>query len=171
MLAFAPLASFAQIAPGTQLTGTIDQELSSASAQVGDVFTVSGVHSQNNDIEDARIYGHVVQVVRAGQGRAGAIELAYDKVYLASGSVYSLAGSGTISSQISAKSNTAKEVGGTVAGVIVGNILGKMVGTNLGGLLGGGAGYALAKNNRASAVIPKESKVVVEVNRPLRQTR
>lgn len=171
MLTSAPLTALAQIPPGTQLTGTIDQDLSSASVQPGDVFTVSGVHSQSNDVADAKIYGHVVQVVRAGQGRAGNIWLAFDRVILPSGDVYSLEGSGTVSAQIKTKSNALKEAGGTVAGAIVGSILGRMVGTNLGGLVGGGAGDALARNSRADVVIPKDSSVVVEVNRPLRQAR
>jgi hypothetical protein len=171
MLAVAPLAASAQIAAGTQLTGTIDRELSSASAQVGDYFTISGVHSENHDVDEATIYGHVAEVVRAGQGRTGKISLAYDKVRLASGEVYSLAGTGTVSAQFDTKNNTVKEAGGAVAGMVVGNILGKAIGTNLGGLLGGGAGYELAKNNRENVSIAKDSAVVVEINRPLRQTR
>jgi hypothetical protein len=171
MLALAPVTVSAQIPAGTQLTGTIDQDLSSASANVGDGFTVSGVHSQNNEVADAKIYGHVAQIERAGQGRPGKIGLAFDRVLLPSGNVYSLEGSDTISAQVNTKSNALKEVGGAVAGAIVGNILGKMVGTNLGGLVGAGAGYTVAKNNRAAVTIPKDSTVVVEVNRPLRQTR
>ncbi len=171
MLAFAPLAVSAQIIPGTQLSGTIDQDINSSSAQVGDGFTISNVHSQNNHIVGAKIYGHVANVVRAGQGRSAQIQLAYDKVYLQSGNVYRLSGANTVSVQANTKNNTLKEVGGAVGGMIVGNILGKMVGTNLGGLAGAGGGYMLAKNNRANVTVPKNSVVVVEVNRSLRQSR
>ena len=38
------------------------QSLSSNSAQVGQRFTMHNVHSQDNDIHDAVIYGHVAAV-------------------------------------------------------------------------------------------------------------
>jgi hypothetical protein len=171
MLAFAPLAASAQIVPGTQLSGTITQEINSKSANVGDGFTLTDVHSENRHIDGAKIYGHVAEVERAGQGRTGKIRLAYDKVYLSSGNVYTLSGTSTVSVQSDTKNNTLKEAGGAVGGMIVGNILGKAIGTNLGGLLGAGGGYMLAKNNRENVTIPKDSTVVVEINRSLRQRR
>jgi hypothetical protein len=171
MLAFAPLVVSAQIIPGTHLTGVINQEINSKSANVGDGFTITDVHSENRHIDGAKIYGHVADVQRAGQGRPGKISLAYDKLYAASGNVYSLSGTSTVSVQADTKNNTLKEVGGAVGGMIVGNILGKMVGTNLGGLAGAGGGYMLAKNNKENVTIPKNSTVVVEINRSLRQSR
>ncbi len=170
MLAFSPLAASAQIIPGTELVGTLDQDISSASAQVGTGFTLSNVHSQNRNINGAKVYGHVASVERAGQGRPGKIQLAYDKINTAAGNVYTLNGT-TVSAQTNTKNNTLKEVGGAVGGMIVGNIIGKAVGVGVGGLLGAGGGYMLAKNSRENVTIPKNSTVVLQVTRSLRQTR
>ena len=58
-LAVVPLSAAAQISPGIQLSGTIDQNISSGNAQIGGRVTVSNVHSQDNDINGAVLYGHV----------------------------------------------------------------------------------------------------------------
>jgi hypothetical protein len=168
MLIFAPFASLAQIAPGMQLTGGMDEVLDSGSAQVGDLFTVSKVHSESNEVDDATIYGHVVAVTRAGQGRPGSIQLAWDKLRLASGDVYSMAGADTVSAQITTKSNALKEAGGAIIGGVVGRIAGHAVGQTLAGtVVGTAAGYTIAKNNRTNVSIPKDATVTVQVNRSL----
>jgi hypothetical protein len=165
---FLPVALMAQIAPGTQLSGMIDQDLSSRSAQVGDRFTVSGVHSQNNDVIDAKIYGHVAQVSRAGQGSSGIIALSFENVRLPSGYVYSLEGSDTISAQIKTKSNAWKELAGVAVGALAGKMLGHAIGSAVAGtVIGAGAGYAITRNNRENVTIPQNSEIVIEVRRTL----
>ena len=131
----------------------MDQSLDSKSVQVGQRFTMSDVHTQDNDINGATIYGHVSDVQRAGQGRTAKIELAFDKLHTRSGNSYALSGRAQ-NVQANTKNNTLKEVGGAVAGMIVGNVLGKMVHTNVGGLLGAGGGYILAKNSKENITIP-----------------
>ncbi|HYZ15819.1 MAG TPA: hypothetical protein VE591_05435 [Candidatus Acidoferrum sp.] len=163
-----PLVASAQISPGTTLVGTMDQSLDSGSVQVGQRFTMHNVHTQDNNINNAVIYGHVADVQRAGQGRPGKIQLAYDKLRTASGNSYSLQGR-TENVQVNTKNNTLKEVGGALAGMIVGNILGKWVGTNIGGIVGAGGGYLYAKNSRQNVTIPQNSTVSVQVLRAYRQ--
>jgi hypothetical protein len=162
-----PSADSSPIAPGTQLTGTIDQELGSAAANTGDAFTLSGVHSQDLTLADATIFGHVSQVERAGQGRPGKIALAFDKVRLKSGDVYSLEGANAVKIEVDTKSNALKEAGGVVGGGIVGRVL---LGRRA-ALAAATIGYFVAKNNRANVTIPKSSAVVVEVSRALRQAQ
>ncbi len=169
LIGIAPLAAFAQVGPGTVLVGNMDQSLDSKSVQVGQRFTMSGVHSQDNNINGAVIYGHVTDVQRASQGRPGKIELAFDKLHTRGGSSYALSGRAT-NVQTNTKNNTIKEVGGAVAGMIVGNILGKAVGTNLGGALGAGGGYLYAKNNRENVSIPQNASVSVQVTAARRQS-
>jgi hypothetical protein len=161
-IAFVPLAASAAITPGTELTGTIDQGISSSNATVGQQFTVSNVHSADNNITGATIYGHVADVIKAGQGRPGQIGLAYDRLVTRSGNTYALNGR-TTQVQVDTKNNALKEAGGALAGMIVGNIVGKAVGTNVGGLLGAAGGYVVAKNNRAQVSIPQGSTVTVQV--------
>jgi hypothetical protein len=167
-LILAPLVASAQISPGTTLVGNMDQSLDSGNVQVGQRFTMRNVHSQDNNINNAVIYGHVADVQRASQGRTAKIQLAYDKLRTASGASYTLQGR-TENVQVNTKNNTLKEVGGALAGMIVGNVLGKWVGTNIGGVLGAGGGYLYAKNSRQNVTIPQNAVVSVQVLRAYRQ--
>ena len=166
----APQVASAAISPGTQLVGTLDSSLSSKDAQVGQSFTMSNVHSADNNITGAVIYGHVASVQRAGQGTPGKIELAVDKMRTRSGSMYQLSGS-AVGAQVDTKNNTLKEAGGAVAGMIVGNIVGKAVGTNLGGLVGAAGGYLYAKNSKENVTVPQNSAVTIEVRNARPQAR
>ncbi len=163
------LAAVTQIGSGTILVGNLDQSLDSKSVQVGQRFTMSNVHTQDNNINGATMYGHVSDVQRAGQGRTAKIELAFDKLHTRSGNSYALSGRAQ-NVQANTKNNTLKEVGGAVAGMIVGNVLGKMVHTNVGGLLGAGGGYILAKNSKENITIPQSSTVTVQVTSARRQS-
>lgn len=167
-VALVPLAASAQISAGTELSGTIDQNLDSKSAVVGQRFTMSNVHSQDNNINGATIYGHVDEVQAASQGRAAKISIAFDKLHTRSGGSYALDGRATAVQQ-NTKNNTLNEAGGAVAGMIVGNILGKKLGTNAGGLLGAAGGYVYAKNAKQNVTIPQNSTVTVQVIRARRQ--
>ncbi len=171
IIGLVPLSALATttISAGTILVGNIDQSLDSKSVQVGQRFTISDVHTQDNDINGATIYGHVSDVQRASQGRTAKIELAFDKLHTRSGNSYALSGRAQ-NVQANTKNNTLKEVGGAVGGMIVGNILGKMVHTNVGGLLGAGGGYILAKNSKENLTIPQSSTVTVEVTSAHRQS-
>ncbi len=167
-LAAVPLAASAQISSGTELSGTIDQSIDSKNAVVGQRFTMSNVHSQDNNINGAVMYGHVCDVQSASQGRAGKISLCLDKLHTRSGGSYALDGRVT-NAQVKTKNNTLNEAGGAVAGMIVGNILGKNIGTNMGGLLGAAGGYLYAKNARQNVTIPQNTPVTVQVLRARRQ--
>ncbi|MDB5093304.1 MAG: hypothetical protein JWO85_1405 [Candidatus Eremiobacteraeota bacterium] len=167
-LAFIPLAASAAITAGTMLTGTMDQSLDSKGAQVGQRFTMSNVHSQDNNINGAKIYGHVCDVQTAGQGRPGKIQLCFDKLRTASGTSYTLDGRAT-NVQENTKSNVVNEAGGAVAGMILGNIVGKKLGTNVGGLVGAAGGYIYGKNARQQVTIPQNAVVTVQVLRAYRQ--
>jgi hypothetical protein len=167
-LALVPLVASAQVTAGTELSGTIDQQLDSKSAVVGQRFTMSNVHSQDNNINGATIYGHVDSVQSAGQGRPGKISIALDKLHTRSGGSYALDGRVT-AVQENTKSNVVNEAGGAVAGMIIGNIVGKKLGTNAGGLLGAAGGYIYAKNAKQNVTIPTNSVVTVQVIRARRQ--
>jgi hypothetical protein len=168
-LAVVPLSAAAQISPGIQLSGTIDQNISSGNAQIGGRVTVSNVHSQDNDINGAVLYGHVDDVQAASQGRAGKIEITWDKLRTRSGNSYAI-NARTVSMQVNTKNNTLNEAGGAVAGMIIGNILGKKLGTNGGGLVGAAGGYMYGHNAKQNVTIPANSVVTVQVLRAYRQS-
>ncbi len=161
-VAFIPLAASAAVTAGTELIGTIDQNVSSKDAVAGQRITISNVHSQDNNITGAIIYGHVDDVQSAGQGRPGKVSIAFDTLKTRSGNTYALTGRTTGITE-NTKSNAVNEAGGAVAGMIVGNILGKKLGTNMGGLLGAAGGYVYAKNAKQNVTIPQNSVVTVQV--------
>ncbi len=171
LIGLAPLAASAQVSVGTQLTGSIDQSLSSNHATIGEGFTMSNVHSSNNNITGARVYGHVADVQKAGQGRPGKISLAYDRLVTRSGYSYAISGS-TVSAAVQTKSNAIKEIGGAVVGDIVGNYLGKHIGgfgSSIGGIAGAAGGYLAAKNNRQNVEITPHTAVTLQISQARRQ--
>jgi hypothetical protein len=163
LFAAIPLGALAQIAPGTILIGTIDQDLSSNHVQPGTPFTISNAHTPNYEMNGATIYGHVASVQAAGQGTSGKITLAYDRVSTPSGD-YRIDGY-TQNVDVQTKSNAGKTVGGAAAGALVGGLLGHGVGA----LLGAGAGAAIAGNNRQNVLIPQGSAISVQIVRIRRQ--
>lgn len=166
--ALVPFMAAAAISPGTTLTGTLDQSISSKDAQVGQSFTISNAHTSDYNINGATIYGHVVSVQRAGQGTPGKVELAIDKVNTRSGNVYQASGYVTDAAEVT-KSNATKEGVGAIAGAVLGNILtrggGKMGGT----VAGAAAGYILAKNNRENVTIGAGTNINVQLSSARRQ--
>ena len=163
LAAFIPALALAAISPGTVLVGSMDTNLDSSSAVAGQPFTVSNVHTQDYNIHGATLYGHVAEVVKAGQGREAHILLAYDKLHTLSSNSYAVSGD-TQQVQIITKNNGLKEAGGAAAGAIVGSIIGRtLLHTNLGAPAGAAGGYLYAKNNRQEVTIAANSTIQVEV--------
>jgi hypothetical protein len=165
IFAVLPLAALAQVTPGTILTGQFDQNLSSNHAQPGDPVSISYAHSDNHDINGAKIYGHVSSVQPAGQGRAGKISFQWDKLVTRSGSVYAI-GAYTSNVNVQTKSNAGKELLGAGAGALVGGLIGHGVGA----LIGAAGGAVAAKNNRQNVLVPQGSSISVTVTRSRRQS-
>ena len=155
------------VAYGTLITGTLQTTMNSGSANVGDGFSMiaNSASSGASWINGATIQGHVAAVQRAGQGRPGQIQLAFDRIVYRNGKSAPIYGVVT-KMDVQTKSNATKEVVGAVGGMVVGNILGKWVGTNLGGAAGAGGGYALAANNKQNVTIPSGSTMTMEVQAP-----
>lgn len=171
LIGLSPLAALAAVSVGTQLTGSIDQSLSSNHATVGEPFTLSNVRSSDNNITGAKVYGHVTDVQKAGQGTPGKISLAYDRLVTRGGTSYAISGS-TVSAAVSTKSNVVKEIGGAVVGDILGNYVGKHIGglgASIGGIAGAAGGYLAAKNNRQNVEIMPHSTVTLQIAQARRQ--
>jgi hypothetical protein len=165
MLAVAPIAALAQLSPGTILSGTFDQNLSSNHAQVGDPVSISNAHNDNNNINGAKVYGHVASVQPAGQGRPGQITFSFDRVVTRSGNTYTIQSYPT-SVNVQTKSNAGKELGGAAAGALVGGLLGHGVGA----LIGAAGGAVVAKNNRQNVLVPQGSAISIRIVRSRRQS-
>ncbi len=171
LIGLAPLTASAAVSVGTQLTGTIDSSLSSNHATIGQPFTMSNVRSSDNNITGARVYGHVSDVQKAGQGTPGKIALSYDRLVTRGGTAYAISGS-TVSAAVQTKSNAVKEIGGAVVGDILGNYVGKHIGglgASVGGIAGAAGGYLAAKNNRQNVEITPNTPVTLQISQARRQ--
>ncbi len=171
LIGLSPLAASAAVSVGTQLTGSIDQSLSSNHATVGEPFTLSNVRSSDNNITGAKVYGHVTDVQKAGQGTPGKISLAYDRLVTRGGTAYAISGN-TVSAAVATKSNAVKEIGGAVVGDILGNYVGKHIGgfgSSIGGIAGAAGGYLAAKNNRQNVEIVPHTAVTLQIAQARRQ--
>ncbi len=165
-----PVQNYGPTIPaGTILTGTLSTELSSKSANPGDTFTLTNVATASGDgsVQNATIYGHVISVQRAGQGKQPQVQLAFDRIVTPDGRSQYI--SGTVQSmQQKTASNAKREILGAVVGDIVGNYIGKHIGTDLGGLVGAGGGYLYARNYKENVTVPQGSAVSIMVT-PARQ--
>ncbi|MFN2459728.1 MAG: hypothetical protein ABR591_03410 [Candidatus Velthaea sp.] len=166
----APAAALAALAPGTQVTGTLNQSINTGDAQVGQPFTLTNVSSSDGSISGATVRGHVADVQSASRGRKASITLAPDSLRTAGGTMYALSGR-VMSMQAQTKNNTVNEVAGGVAGMVVGNIVGKTIGTNVGGLLGAAGGVLYAKNIKQNITVPQNSQITFQVTAARTQQR
>ena len=166
VLPMAALASPLYLNAGAMVTSKINQTIDSGSAHVGDKFTMTMTSPYPNgdgQYGSAQLYGHIVQVVSAGQGRNAALAFAVDRVVLANGRQGNV--SMKLQSQQTQLHNNMSNVAMTaVAGMLVGNVIGKTVlKTNLGGAAGLIAGALYANNKRTNVSLRQGSVVVTEV--------
>ena len=157
-VALVPLVASAQLTPGTSLTGYMVATLTSKSAYVGESFSITAVHSADNDINGATAYGHVTEVVRAGQGTTAHLKVAFDKLYTRAGNMYRI-DAHTTNVSVQTKSNATKEALAGAGGALVGGLLAG----GIGAVVGGGGGFLYAKNSRENVSIPQGSAVTFQV--------
>ena len=156
-----PAAALAQYykPAGAQITGTIQQELRSKTAQDGERFTMvtSG---------GSTIYGHLSQVDRANIGRKAHLKLNFDTIRFPDGSTARIHAT-LVAVQQHKQVNYTRAAGQALGGMIVGNILGKAIGTNVGGAFGLAGGALLAANTASDIDIPAGAQATIQLTRPL----
>ncbi len=166
--AVAPAARVITLASGTDVTASMNQTLDSGSATVGQRFTMNVVQPYpqgDSAFRGGELYGHVTQVVPAGQGRNAELQIAIDKMTLPNGAQ----GSPMLAvqaQQTQQHDNTAKVAMAALGGMVVGNWIGKTVfQSNAGGAVGFIAGALYAANNRTNVSLRQGSQVVFEARR------
>lgn len=155
----------AALTSGSLLNGTLNQNLSSNHAYVGEPVTLSNVTSDDGSgsVVGGTLYGSVTSVEKAGQGRPGKISMNFTRLVTRSGATYAVSTTVT-KTQTVTKNNALKEAGGAVAGMLVGNMIGKTIfHVGGGGIVGAAGGFLLAKNNRSDVNIPAGTVVQVQV--------
>ena len=164
-LAATTLVAQAALTSGSLLNGTLNQNLSSNHAYVGEPVSLSNVTSDDGSgsVVGGTLYGSVTSVTKAGQGRPGRISMTFTRLVTRSGATYAVSTTVT-KTQTTTKNNALKEAGGAVAGMLVGNAIGKTIfHIGGGGIVGAAGGFLLAKNNRSDVNIPAGSIVQVQV--------
>ena len=164
----APAARVITLASGTDVTASMNQTIDSGSATVGERFTMSVLPpypQANATFRGGQLYGHVTQVVAAGQGRNPELHFAIDKMVLPDGAQ----GNPMLTvqtQQTQQHDNTAKVALSALGGMVVGNWVGKAVfNSNAGGAVGLIAGALYASNNRTNVSLRQGSQVVFEARR------
>ena len=155
-----PASAVAYYKPaGATITGAIQQDINSKTAEEGQRFTMvtSG---------GATIYGHISQVDRANWGKKAHLKLNFDSIHFPDGSYARL--DATLENVQSHKEvNYGQAAGQAVGGMIVGNILGKAIGTNAGGAVGLVGGGLLAANTATNIDIPAGANATIRLNEPI----
>lgn len=157
-----PAAALAQAyykPAGATITGAIQQDLNTKTAQDGQRFTMV---TDGGSV----IYGHLSQVARANIGRKAHMKLNFDSIRFPDGSYSPLHAS---LEGVSSKKqvNYVQAAGQALGGMIVGNILGKAIGTNAGGLVGLAGGALLAANTSTNIDVPAGATATIRLNAPI----
>jgi len=171
-----PLAASAQYSGDTLLgsqtvvQGTLEQTISSKTAQVGDPFVLDVIGPYPGDDQryaGAKVYGHVATVGHAGGLKRGSVALAFDRLTLADGTTASLQGQVlSLDAQGNRANTTSKAIIGGVVGSVLGNYLGKHIGTSIGGAVGAIGGALYAASTGQNVQVPQGSTVALKTTAP-----
>lgn len=168
-----------QTAPsGTAFTVTLDQELSTESSRVGDLFTTT----LTTPITDgrhvivpagARIRGEVTAVQVSGKkGQPAVLKVAFNEVSF-DGDTYPIRATLIEANPtMKGRKSTGEKVGtiggGAVAGAILGRVIGgNKTGTLIGAAVGAAAGTAITLGEDVDAILARGSEMRLELDGPL----
>jgi hypothetical protein len=167
------------VAGGTSVLVSLDQELSTKTSQVGDLFTttLTAAVVVGNRVAipaGARIRGHVTAVQKSGgSGEAAVLKLAFDEVTV-DGDTYPVSMSvAEANPTMEGRDGTAEKVGkigvGAAAGAILGRVIGgNKTGTIVGGAIGAAAGTAIVLGSEDSdAILAEGSAMTLTLDAPL----
>jgi hypothetical protein len=152
----------------SQVSGTLQNDLSSQTSKDGDTFTLvtDSAPTADGQVVHATIYGHVSEVVKSGLTQKAHIKLNFDRVALADGSSAPIDAK-LVSMQAKQKTNAVKAIGAVVVGDLLGNYIGKHMDSNIGGIIGAGTGILYAATMASDVVVQQGSTVTLQLNQPV----
>ena len=149
---------------GTQISGSLQQQIDTKTARDGDTFTMTtnGLTDAAGAPVNATIYGHLSEVVASSYTHKAHVKMNFDRIQFADSS------SAPVSAALVAvdkKQNTnflraASEV---VGAMVAGNVVGKWAGTDIGGVIGAGTGILYAANTASDIVLPQYANVKISL--------
>jgi hypothetical protein len=153
---------------GSSINATLLTDANTKSAYVGQPIklTVKGPYPTNGALlANATLYGSVLAVQSASQGRAASIELSVSTIQLAGTQAQQPITAKIVKIDVRQKSNITNEAAGTLGGMLIGNWIGKAVGTpkGQGGLIGAATGYLLTSNSKQNLDVPAGSSVSLQL--------
>jgi len=167
------------VSTGTAMRVTLDQQLSTKTSQVGDLFTTTVA----SDVMDgdhvaipagSQIRGRVTAVQKSGQpGEAAVLKIAFDEATV-DGETYPVQLTvAEATPTVESRESTGKKVGKIGIGAAAGAILGQVIGgdaksTIIGGAIGAAAGTAIVLGTAdADAVLAEGSPMTLTVDAPI----
>jgi hypothetical protein len=152
----------------SQISGTLQNDLSTQTAKDGDTFTLvtTTAPTSTGGLTSATIYGHVSEVVKSGVTKKSHIKLNFDRIALSDGTSAPIDAK-VVSMQPKQKTNAVKAIGAVVVGDILGNYIGKHMGTDVGGIIGTGTGILYAATMGSDLVVPQGSTVTLQLVSPV----
>jgi hypothetical protein len=152
----------------SQISGTLQNDLSSKTAKDGDTFTVVTTSAQTSAGTSVplTIYGHVSEVVKQGVTQKAHLKLNFDRVALSDGSSAPIDAK-LVSMQAKQQTNAAKAIGAVVVGDLLGNWIGKSMGSNAGWAVGAAGGFLYAGTMSSDVLVPNGSTVVMQLLQPV----
>jgi uncharacterized protein YcfJ len=152
----------------SQISGTLQNDLSSKTSKNGDTFTIVTTSAQTaaGTAVPITIYGHVSEVVKSGVTQKAHIKLNFDKIALSDGSSAPIDAK-LVSMQPKQQTNAAKAIGAVVVGDLLGNWIGKSVGSNAGWAVGAGGGFLYAATMSSDVLVPAGSTVTLQMQQPV----
>lgn len=167
------------VAAGTSISAQLPAELSTKTAKVGDRISANltsdiVVDGRTIAKAGALLQGQVTEVI-SGSNKIGGtpkISLAFDNLTLADGSDAPVSGRLT---QVSEKSDTARDTAKIAGGAVAGAVIGHQVssgdkGKVIGGLLGAAVGTIAAKKTGTEVVLPAGTVLGITLDQPITAT-
>ena len=153
---------------GSSINATLMTDANTKSAYAGQPIKmmIKGPFPTNgNLLAGATLYGSVLAVQSASQGRAASIEFAVNSVQLAGSQMQQPIIAKIVKIDVHQKSNIGNEALGTGGGMLIGNWIGKAVGApkGQGGLVGAATGYLLTSNAKQNLDVPAGSTVSLQL--------
>lgn len=152
----------------SQISGTLQGDLSSKTAKDGDTFTIvtTSAPTTAGTSVPLTVYGHVSEVVKSGFTQKAHIKLNFDRVALTDGSSAPVDAK-LVSMQSKQQTNAAKAVGAVVIGDLLGNWIGKSMGSNAGWAVGAAGGVLYAATMSSDVLVPQGSTVQMQLMQPV----
>lgn len=157
---------------GVKFNTILEQQISTGKNQNRDRFTLRIKNSsigKNKILKDAKINGHLEDVVKAAKGRKASLHLVFDEIVLKNGSIYPIDVT-LVNTRVETKTKGKflQNAGIILGGVVAGNFLGNRAKIKHGGLAGAAAATAFVLSSPGGEVVlGRNTNVELKLKTPL----